>query len=151
MIFVSKKYIKLIINQDELDDYHEYYFKKYPKRRVKPIKKPIPYSLNQWMIMPRSQMNSEKQKWKDFIVWLVNKYNLQNRKIDNAEIIFIYYFPTKHRHDADNYTPKFAMDGLTESGLLIDDDFEHIKTLTICGGYDKENPRTEIHIRESTS
>ncbi len=149
MIFVSKKYIKLIINQDELDDYHEYYFKKYPKRQVKPIKKPIPYSLNQWMIMPRSQMNSEKQKWKDFIVWLVNKYNLQNRKIDNAEITFIYYFPTKHRHDADNYTPKFAMDGLTESGLLVDDDFEHIKTLTICGGYDKENPRTEIHIRES--
>lgn len=147
MIFVSKNYIKLIINQDELNDYYKYYFKKYPRRRVKPIKKPIPPSLNQWMIMKRPQMNGEKQKWKDFIVWLIHKYNLQNKKINNAEIIFKYYFPTHHRHDADNYTPKFAMDGLTKSGLLVDDDFEHIKTLTICGGYDKENPRTEIDIK----
>ena len=147
MIYISKD-IKLTINQNELEDYYKYYFGKYPRRSVKPIKKPIPPSLNQWMIMKRPQMNGEKQKWKEFIVWLAHKYNLQDKQIDNAEIIFTYYFPTKHRHDADNYTPKFAMDGLTESGLLVDDDFEHIRTLTICGGYDKENPRTEILIKQ---
>ena len=147
MIYISKD-IKLTINQNELEDYYKYYFSKYPRRSVKPIKKPIPPSLNQWMIMKRPQMNGEKQKWKEFIVWLAHKYNLQDKQIDNAEIIFTYYFPTKHRHDADNYTPKFAMDGLTESGLLVDDDFEHIRTLTICGEYDKENPRTEILIKQ---
>lgn len=139
--------ILLIINNKELNDYLNYYFKKYPKRKKKPIKNPIPPSLNQWMIMKRMKMNNEKQKWKEFIVWLVNKYKLNKLKIKKAELIFTYYFPTKHRHDADNYTPKFAMDGLVESGLLIDDDFEHIKVLSIKGGYDKNNPRVEILIR----
>jgi Holliday junction resolvase RusA-like endonuclease len=83
------------------------------------------------MVMKRPQMNNEKQKWKDFIVWLINKNNLQDTKINKATIIFTYYFPTKHRHDADNYTPKNLMDGFTESGLLIDDDFEHIEMLCI--------------------
>lgn len=97
--------------------------------------------------MKRPQMNGEKQKWKDFIVWLINEYNLQDKKIQKAIVTFTYFFPTKHRHDADNYTPKNIMDGFTESGLLIDDDFNHIQMLCIKGGYDKENPRTEIEIQ----
>jgi hypothetical protein len=127
-------------------EYDKYYFNQYPKRKVPPIKNPIPPSLNQWMIMKRPAMNNEKQKWKEFIVWLINKYNLQNQHIDNATITFTYYFKTKIRHDADNYTPKNIMDGFTESGLLLDDDLEHIEMLSIKGGYDKNNPRVEILI-----
>lgn len=136
----------LIIDNNVLDKYYKYYFAKYPKRKVKPIKSPIPPSLNQWMVMKRPQMNNEKQKWKEFIVWLIGENNLQDKKINRATITFTYYFPTKHRHDADNYTPKNLMDGFTESGLLIDDDFNHIEMLCIKGGYDKNNPRTEMDI-----
>ncbi len=136
----------LIIDNNVLDKYYKYYFAKYPKRKVKPIKSPIPPSLNQWMVMKRPQMNNEKQKWKEFIVWLIGENNLQDKKINRATITFTYYFPTKHRHDADNYTPKNLMDGFTESGLLIDDDFNHIEMLCIKGGYDKNNPRTEIDL-----
>jgi hypothetical protein len=96
----------LVIDNQSLEEYNKYYFTKYPKRKVPPIKNPIPPSLNQWMVMKRPQMNNEKQKWKEFIMWLVNKYNLQNQQIDNATITFTYYFKTRIRHDADNYTPK---------------------------------------------
>ena len=138
--------VTIVINKQTVDDYHEYYFTKYPKRKKKPIKSPIPPSLNTWMIMKRPQMNNEKQIYKEFIIWLVNHNNLQNKKIEKATLTFTYYFPTHHRHDADNYAPKNCLDGFTASGLLVDDDLEHVKMLSIKGGYDKINPRTEIEI-----
>ena len=57
-----------------------------------------------------------------------------------------YFFDSKRRHDADNFTPKNLFDSFTSSGLLIDDDVNHVESLTIKGNYSKENPRTEIRI-----
>jgi len=91
-------------------------------------------------------MNNEKQKWKEFGIWLINYYNLNNKNINECTITVTYYFPTKHRHDADNYTPKNLFDSFTESGLLIDDDFDHVKQLIIQGSYSKGNPKTVFTI-----
>lgn len=66
---------------------------------------------------------------------------------ENSHITITYYFPTRARHDADNFAGKFLLDGLTKSGVIVDDDLKHITT-TIRGEYDKENPRTEIEIVE---
>lgn len=136
--------IKIIINNDILDIYKNYYFDKYPKRKKTPIVKPIPPSLNSWMIMPRFQMNSQKQAWKEFGEWLVDYYGFRNKKIEKCKIIIEYFFDSKRRHDADNYTPKNLFDSFTVSGLLVDDDFNHVESLTIKGSYSKEDPRTEI-------
>jgi Holliday junction resolvase RusA-like endonuclease len=138
--------IKLVINNDILNKYYKYYFKKYPRRKKKPIERPIPPSLNQWMVMPRFQMNNQKQIWKEFGEWLVFCYGYQNMRIDKCNITIIYYFDSKRKHDADNYTPKNLFDSFTSSGLLIDDDFNHVQSLTIKGDYCKSNPRTEIII-----
>jgi Holliday junction resolvase RusA-like endonuclease len=98
------------------------------------------------MVMKRPQMNNEKQKWKEFIIWIVNKYNLQNQNIKNAKITYTYYMPTKRRFDLDNMTPKFINDGLVESGLLTDDSVFCINPIVLNGGYDKSNPRVEMLI-----
>ena len=124
----------------------KYYFEKYPKRKKFPIKKPIPPSLNTWMIMKRFQMNHEKQVWKEFGKWLVFYYKYNDLKIEFCKITIEYFFDSKRRHDADNYTPKNLFDSFTSSGLLVDDDFNHVESLTIKGNYSKENPRTEITI-----
>lgn len=136
--------IKIIIDKDAIEKYTEYYFKQYPGRRKRPIEKPIPPSLNQWMVMPRFQMNALKQTWKEFGNWLVKHNNLENKKIEKCNIIIEYFFDNKRRHDSDNFTPKNLFDSFTVSGLLIDDDFNHVESLTIKGNYSKENPRTEI-------
>jgi Holliday junction resolvase RusA-like endonuclease len=136
--------IKIIIDNSVLNEYNAYYFDKYPRRRKKPIEKPIPPSLNTWMIMPRNQMNNSKQNWKEFGAWLVKYNNLENRKIDKCKIEIEYFFDSKRRHDADNYTPKNLFDSFTVSGLLVDDDFNHVESLLIKGNYSKDNPRTEI-------
>ena len=71
---------------------------------------------------------------------------LENRQLDNFDIVLTVYFNTKRRHDVDNQIPKFILDGFTESGFIIDDDEKHLHSLTLKTGYDKENPRTEIEV-----
>lgn len=139
--------ISIIIDNGILEEYNKYYFEKYPKRKVAPIKKPIIDSINKWTRMRRPEMNASKQKWNEFILWVLKKKKLENLRISSCEMEILLYFPTKARHDADNYTPKFINDALVESGLLPDDSFSVIKSLKICGFYDKENPRIEIHLK----
>ena len=91
-------------------------------------------------------MNALKGKWKDFIVWFVDQQGLANLRIERCELVFTTYFNTSRRHDVDNTCPKFILDGLCESGLIVDDDCTHVQKITLSCGVDKERPRTEIDI-----
>lgn len=96
--------------------------------------------------MKRPQMNALKQKWKEFIAWLVANSEYGNIHIEQCELKFITYYGTARRHDIDNGCPKFIIDGLCESGFIVDDDSKHITSLTMQCFVDTENPRTEIEI-----
>lgn len=138
---------KIIIDNAILEKYRKYYFETYPKRRKFPISSPIPPSLNRWMVMKRFEMNHQKQVWKDFGCWMVKHYNLSDMKISRCDIEIEYFFPDTRRRDADNYTPKNLFDSFTASGLLVDDDFNHVESLTIRGNYSKGEAKTVITIR----
>lgn len=71
----------------------------------------------------------------------------KNYKIDNCKMIITYYFKDRRRHDPSNYD-KFILDGLVEANIITDDNYDVIKEFTTIGGYDKENPRTEIIIEK---
>ena len=138
--------IKLIINNDTLIDYEKYYFKHHP-RASKPIENPYHPTINQWMIMKRPMMNALKQRWKDFIIWFIKEQGYSNLHIEKCEMKFITYYKTNRRHDIDNGCPKFILDGLSESGFIVDDDSKHIVSLTMECYIDKNNPRTEINVK----
>lgn len=138
--------IKLIIDTNIVDRYNQYYFSQHPKAKKIQIEHPYHPSLNIWSIKPRFQMNALKQSWKNFIIWLIKDLGYENLYLDNVSITYDIYHPTKRRTDPDNYTPKFIHDGFVESGLLVDDDREHLHSLTIRCHVDKDNPRTEIEI-----
>lgn len=136
--------IALVIDNDVLDKYAEYYFSIHPKAKKKPIQHPYHESINFWMIMKRPAMNCLKQKWKDFIKWFVNEQGYANLHIEKCEICQTIYYQTNRRHDLDNTVPKFVLDGLVESGMVVDDDSKHITKLTLQCGVDGERPRTEL-------
>lgn len=138
--------IKLTLDQKVLDTYNKYYFIEHPKAKKVPIEHPYHPSINTWCILPRIQMNALKQKWKDFVKFWMKLEKLENRQLDNFDIVLTVFFNTKRRHDTDNQVPKFILDGFTESGFIVDDDEKHLHSLTLKTGYDKENPRTEIEI-----
>ena len=129
-----------------LAKYEKYYFGIHTRAHKKPIEHPYHESINKWFVMQRQQMNTLKQKWKDFCIWWINDIGYNNMKLDEFEMTFTTYMPSRRRIDPDNTTPKFILDGFSESGFIVDDDGSHLKSLTLKTGYDKNNPRTEIDI-----
>lgn len=142
----KENYIKLILDNAVLEKYNTYYFFEHPKAKKVPIEHPYHPSINTWCILPRIQMNSLKQKWKEFVKFWIKLEKLENRQLDNFDIVLTVFFNTRRRHDTDNQVPKFILDGFTESGFIVDDDEKHLHSLTLKTGYDKENPRTEIEV-----
>lgn len=140
------KHIQLIINNDSIERYAEYYFSIHSKARNMPIPFPYHESINKWMIMRRPAMNALKQRWKDYIVWFIEQQGYSNLRIDKCGITFTTFYPTNRRHDVDNSCPKFILDGFVESGFIIDDDCCHLMELGLKCGVDKNNPRTEIDV-----
>ena len=137
---MDKQVLNITIDNEVLEKYNKYYFRKYPKRKKIPIQRPLHPSINQWMILQRPAMNNLKQTWKDFCIWLINDLGYKDMKLDKYEMTFVTYMPTKRRSDPDNMSPKFIMDGFTEAGFIVDDDGNHLKALTL------KHPRTEIYV-----
>ena len=136
------------INKDILQKYYDYYFDKYPKRKVLPIEKPIPPSLNRFIAMKRMQQNSVKQKYKEFSVWLASYYKIANLNLREAKIIFTFYFPDRRRRDFDNLmlTPKMIDDGFVEAKVFVDDSGDILKIEFENFQYDSKNPRVEMRV-----
>ena len=94
--------------------------------------------------MKRPAMNALKQRWKGFIVWFIEDQGYTNLRIEKCEMTYRVFYPTHRRHDTDNIVPKFIQDGFVQSGFVVDDDSEHITSLTLMCFVDIEHPRTEI-------
>jgi len=140
------KHIKLTIDEGTLAEYEKHYFSIHKQAKKKPIAHPYHESINQWMIMKRPMMNALKGKWKDFIVWFIDQQGYANLRIEKCELTFTTYFGNNRRHDVDNTCPKFILDGLCESGFIVDDDSHHVLKLTLMCAIDPKRPRTEIDI-----
>ena len=105
----------------------------------------IPPSLNRFAGRRNEwEYRNVKAEWKD-MVYLKAK-NERLVCLDKAVVTISYYFPTKARHDPDNYAGKVILDGLTAAGVIKDDSLDCIE-LRLRGWYDKANPRTEIDIQ----
>ena len=91
-------------------------------------------------------MNALKQKWKDFIKWMIESEGYSNLRIEKCEMKFTTYYKTNRRHDVDATCPKFILDGFAESGFIVDDDSKHVTSLVLECYVDEDNPRTEIEV-----
>ena len=106
----------------------------------------IPPSLNKYAGRENTwEYRRDKKLWIDLIACYCRQKPREALK--RVSVRILYYFPTKTRHDPDNYAGKFILDGLTHAGIIFDDSFDCIR-LSLAGGYDKHNPRTEIEISE---
>lgn len=144
---MKEQKITIVIDKDLTKKYCDYYFSIHTKATKPPIKTSYHESINQWMIMKRPMMNALKQRWKDFIKWIVREKGYSNLHIENCEITQTVYYPNNRRHDIDNSVPKFILDGLVESGMIVDDDCTHITKLTLMCSVDINNPRTVLEIK----
>ena len=139
---------KIVIDQALVDEYCEAYFKLHPRAHKKPIERPTQPSLNVLLTTPRIQQNAIKQRWKEFGMYVVKKYGFENLMLEKFEMDISVYMKTKRRFDLDNHCNcKLLLDSFTASGFIVDDDSLHLTKMVLSGGYDKDNPRTEITLR----
>ena len=62
-----------------------------------------------------------------------------------VDVVVEYHFAANTRHDPDNYTPKFVMDGLV-GHVLEDDDFDHVRSLLTRRGADSRQPYMLLYV-----
>lgn len=69
-----------------------------------------------------------------------------------ASVSAVFYHKQERRRDTDNYMAmlKPAYDGLVDAGILIDDDWKHLKREEPRFEIDKENPRVELTVARRT-
>lgn len=89
------------------------------------------------------EYRNEKKRWEQLV--RLKCRPKPDKPFENATVKLTYYFKTRTRHDPDNYSGKFILDGLVRAGILKDDSFVNIK-LELAGLVDKDNPRTEIEV-----
>lgn len=140
----------IVINNQILDTYADYYFKLHPKARKKPIEKPIPPSLNQFIALKRMAQNTLKQKYKDFAIWLADYYNISNLHLTKCKMTYICYYSNKRRRDIDNLCiiPKLINDGFTVAGVWGDDNADNLLIVFNPIMIDRDNPRLEMELEE---
>ena len=107
----------------------------------------IPESMNRYAGRENCwEYRNAKKGWADLVILLCRPR--PSAPIQHSTVRLTYYFPTRARHDPDNYAGKMILDGLVAAGILEDDSF-HCITLELAGKHDKHNPRTEIEIEEA--
>lgn len=143
LIFMEKQ-IKITIDRTTIERYEYFYFKRHSRAKNPPIKAPQHPSINTYTRMGFQAANNLKQQWKAFIVWVMDDLGLSGTMIEKCEIVYRTWFFQNRRHDLDNISPKYILDGFVEAGFIVDDDSEHIVKLTLECGVDKENPRIEF-------
>lgn len=138
--------LKIVIDNESVERYNAEYFADHPRARKARIKSPQHPSLNDYYKSNFQSANNLKQAWKDFIKWRLYELGLHGRMIKKCRITYTTYFKIDRRHDLDNISPKFILDGFVDAGLLEDDDYKHLECLTIKCGIDRDNPRMEFLI-----
>lgn len=109
----------------------------------------IPPSNNEYIGRTnRWEYQHDKKMWAALVKAHCRPAPEQPIAVGGVEIF--YYFVDNGRRDPDNFSGKFLLDGLVKAGIIKDDSFGCIE-LTLKAAVDKENPRTEITVREAAT
>lgn len=135
---MAKKEVRILFNQEIVDKYRDYYFKKYPKRKKFDIK-PTTLSLNQFTAMVRMVQAGEKVKYHEFALWVLENNKIPKLKLKNCSVHIHFTWGDNRRRDFENYSvvAKFYNDAFTEYGLLEDDSFKQINGVLTTMEYKK--------------
>lgn len=136
----EKDTIIIEFTEDNLNEFLSEYYKTHRKGKKPIIESPMARSLNKMLVITnRIVQNTHKQNMKAYTCFVVKKLGLENLGISSANLNIHFVFPTKIRHDLDNFLGgcKEQIDGFSESGLIVDDDYSHIHTISSSAEYIK--------------
>lgn len=136
----EKNIIEVEFNEDNLNRFLEEYYKTHRKGKKPIIDSPIARSMNKIItITNRIIQNAHKQNRGEYVKFIIRELGLEKLGINETDLKIEFIFPTKVRHDLDNVLGgiKEFLDSFTDLGVITDDDYLHIKSITSCARYEK--------------
>lgn len=137
----EKEIIEIEFNEDNLSRFLKEYYKTHRKKGKKTIiESPIARSMNKIItITNRIVQNTHKQNRGEYVKFVLRELGLEKLGINETDLKVEFVFPTRVRHDLDNVTAglKEYLDSFTDLGVITDDDYLHIKSITSCARYEK--------------
>ena len=136
----EKEIIEVEFNEDNLSRFLKEYYKTHRKGKKTIIESPIARSMNKIItIINRTVQNTHKQNRGEYVKFVLRELGLEKLGINETDLKVEFVFPTKVRHDLDNVTAglKEYLDSFTDLGVITDDDYLHIKSITSCARYEK--------------
>lgn len=96
----------------------------------------------------RMMVNAARKKYKKLTREAIESECISTAPWEKVTVAARFYYKDSRRRDTDNAIGalKSAYDGITESGLIIDDDRKHMKREEPELLIDKKNPRVELVI-----
>ena len=132
--------VKVEFNENNLYDFLKEYYKTHKKGKKLIIDSPIARSMNKIITTTnRIVQNNHKQNRGEYVKFVIRKMGIEKLGIDETNLKIEFVFPTKIRHDLDNVMAgvKEYLDSFTELGVITDDDYLHIKSITSSARYEK--------------
>lgn len=144
-----KNELVIEITQELVDEFNKYYKKTNPRTKKEAISSPLCPTLNKFTTMVRMAQNDSKQKYKKFMMYILEKNNIEKLMLEECEMCYIVTYPTLTRRDLDNaaLNSKYYGDAMVEFGLLKDDSYFQIKSLSFMAKYEKTITKLEIVIK----
>jgi Holliday junction resolvase RusA-like endonuclease len=88
--------------------------------------------------------SKQYEEWHEQASWQLKAQKKEKLRPPYAIHIYI-YFPDKRKADLSNKAESI-MDLLVDNGIIEDDNWKVVPSLTLTADYDKENPRAEVWI-----
>lgn len=141
----EKKEIVVEFNEDNLNRFLEIYYTTHRKGKKPIIDSPLPRSMNQILVITnRIVQNSHKQHRGEYVEFIIKELGLEKLGISKSDLEIEFVYPTVARRDLDNYLGgiKEYMDSFTDLGVICDDSYDIIQTITAKGKYEKGCKKT---------
>lgn len=134
----EKDEIVIEFNQEGYEAWVKDFKRRNPKKRKMYVELPMVRSLNKTLVITnRVVQNTYKQAYKDYAEFIIKYHGLEMLGITETDLEVELYFPTRIRHDLSNFNIKEVEDGFVTSGLIVDDSYNHIRSIKTTAKYEK--------------
>lgn len=128
-------------NEDNLNRFLTEYYKTHRKGKKPIIEEPISRSMNKILVITnRIVQNNHKKNRGLYVAFVLKELGLEKLGISETDLEVEFVFPTKVRHDLDNYISgiKEYMDMFSDLGTILDDNYDVIKSIKATARYEKD-------------
>lgn len=148
----EKETIIIEFNQEGYNSWIGDFKRRNPRKRKLYVDGIMCRSLNKMLVIQnRVVQNTYKQAYKDYGKYIVEKfYGMKDLGIISTELEIKFTFPTKVRHDLDNYMGgvKEILDSFTESGLIVEDNYFVVHSIKATAEYEKGISKMEFKFKD---